>query len=280
MRQLLFCFSLVLLLLGCTEPAGQSKASTASAQVTVLSESFLMPGLNRSRQVRLYLPPGYENSAKRYPVLYMHDGQNLFDEATAYAGEWGADEILDELAATGQLELILVGIDNGAEKRMTELNPVDHAEFGKAEGKAYLEFIANTVKPYIDRHYRTLPDVQHTAIMGSSMGGLISHYAILQFPQVFGKAGIFSPSYWALGEQIHWFEQQPVAADARLYFYMGAKEGGPMVPDMARLYQAVLSTGHAPERTRYHLVAQAEHNEAAWRNEFKTAVLWLFNDNT
>lgn len=83
----------------------------------------------------------------------------------------GADEILDELAATGQLELILVGIDNGAEKRMTELNPVDHAEFGKAEGKAYLEFIANTVKPYIDRHYRTLPDVQHTAIMGSSMGG-------------------------------------------------------------------------------------------------------------
>lgn len=276
MRQLIFSVSLILFLAACTEPAQQNKVSTASAEVMVLPEAFVMPGLNRTRQVRLYLPPGYQTSEKRYPVLYMHDGQNVFDNATSYAGEWGVDESLNELAAAGQLELIVVAIDNGGEKRMTELNPVDHDEFGKTEGKAYLEFIANTVKPYIDLHYRTLADVEHTGIMGSSMGGLISHYALLQFPQVFGKAGIFSPSYWALGGQVQWFENQSVAQKARLYFYMGGEEGGSMVPDMKRVYQAALTKGHPTELAKYHVVAGAEHNEAAWRNEFKTAVLWLF----
>lgn len=149
MRSLIFALPLVMLISACSEPAPQPKASTALAEVTVLTEVFAMPGLNRHRQVRLYLPPGYSSSDKRYPVLYMHDGQNLFDEATAYAGEWGVDETLNELASAGQLELIVVAIDNGGEKRMTELNPVDHAKFGKAEGKAYVEFIATTVKPYI-----------------------------------------------------------------------------------------------------------------------------------
>lgn len=277
MRQFIFSLPLVLILVACSESEPQSKPSTASSEVTVLSEAFVMPDLDRSRQVRLYLPPGYAGSDKRYPVLYMHDGQNLFDHATAYAGEWGVDETLNELASAGLLELIVVGIDNGGEKRMTELNPVDHAKFGKAEGKAYVEFIANTVKPYIDQHYRTLADVEHTAIMGSSLGGLISHYAILQFPDVFGKAGIFSPSYWITGEQVRWFENHSAAKEARLYFYMGGKEGDSMVPDVERVYQAVLSKRHPAELTRYHLVADAEHNEAAWRNEFKTAVLWLFN---
>lgn len=276
MRQLIFALPLVLVLVACSEPQLQNKVSTASAEVTVLNEAFVMPGLNRSRQVRLYLPPGYGTSDKSYPVLYMHDGQNVFDNATAYAGEWGVDETLNDLAAAGLLELIVVAIDNGGEKRMTELNPVDHVEFGKAEGKAYVEFIANTVKPYIDQHYRTLADAEHTGIMGSSMGGLISHYAILQFPHVFSKAGIFSPSYWVTGPQVGWFENQPAAKNARLYFYMGGKEGGSMVPDLDRVYQAVLTKGHPTELTQYHLVADADHNEAAWRNEFKTAVLWLF----
>ena len=276
MHSLIFVLPLIIVISACSEPAPQPKVSTALAEVTVLTEAFTMPGLNRSRQVRLYLPPGYSSSDKRYPVLYMHDGQNLFDDATAYAGEWGVDETLNELAASGQLELIVVAIDNGGEKRMTELNPVDHAKFGQAEGKAYIEFIATAVKPYIDQHYRTLADVEHTAIMGSSLGGLISHYAILQFPQVFGKAGIFSPSYWITGEQVRWFENHPAAKDARLYFYMGGKEGDSMVPDLQKVYQAVLSQGHPAELTQYHLVEEAEHNEAAWRSEFKIAVLWLF----
>jgi predicted alpha/beta superfamily hydrolase len=269
-------FVLLLLLVGCSEPEPQHKKSTATAEVTVPDKVFVMPGLDRSRQIRLYLPPGYQQSGKRYPVLYMHDAQNVFDDASSFAGEWQVDETLNQLAATAQLELIVVAIDNGGKQRMTELNPADHADYGKAEGKAYIEFIANTVKPYIDQQYRTLPGVQQTGIMGSSMGGLISHYAVVEFPHVFGKAGIFSPSYWALGDQLKEFEQQKAAKDARLYFYMGGKEGGSMVPDMQQMYQTVLRNGHPAELTRYQLTPDADHNEAAWRNEFKTAVLWLF----
>lgn len=276
MRALIFSMSLLFMLVACSDPTQPNKVSTALPQVEVLSETFVMPGLNRNRQVRLYLPPGYSSSDKKYPVLYMHDGQNVFDDATAFAGEWGVDETLNELAASGQLELIVVAIDNGGEQRITELNPVDHPKYGKAEGKAYVEFIANTVKPYIDQHYRTLADAKHTGIMGSSLGGLISHYAILQFPDVFGVAGLFSPSYWITAEQVKWFEEQAAAEKARLYFYMGGNEGDSMVPDMQRVYQAVLAKGHPAELTQYHLVQQAGHNEAAWRAEFRTAVLWLF----
>ncbi|MCA1928327.1 alpha/beta hydrolase-fold protein [Rheinheimera sp.] len=278
MRQFsLICF-LVLLLVACSEAEQQYKVSTASTEVTVLDSVFPMPGLNRTRQVRLYLPPGYQTSEKRYPVLYMHDGQNVFDQATSFAGEWGVDESLNELAAANQLELIVVAIDNGGEKRMTELNPADHPQYGQAEGKAYIEFIVGSVKPYIDQHFRTLADVNHTGIMGSSMGGLISHYAVVQFPEVFGKAGIFSPSYWASGAKVSWFENQRAATDALLYFYMGEEEGESMVPDVQRVYQSVLAKGHPAKHTQFHLKANADHNEAAWRAEFKAAVLWLFND--
>jgi predicted alpha/beta superfamily hydrolase len=176
--------------------ANTPKASTALPGVSLLGEPVEMPGLNRKRQLRLYLPPGYATSNKRYPVLYMHDGQNLFDTTTAYAGEWKVDETLDALAKEGKLELIVVGIDNGAEKRMTELNAWDNPQFGAGENRAYTDFIVKTVKPMIDRQYRTLPDRANTAIMGSSMGGLASHYALAQYPQVFSKAGVFSPAYW------------------------------------------------------------------------------------
>ena len=111
-----------------------SPKSTATASVSILTPPFLIPGLNRERTVRLYLPPGYATSTKRYPMLYMHDGQNLFDAATSYAGEWGVDETLDTLAKIQGLELIVVGIDQGGVNRMTEFNPWDAPRFGRGEG--------------------------------------------------------------------------------------------------------------------------------------------------
>src|SRR6185369_7256568 len=107
-------------------------------------------------------------SERRYPVIYMHDGQNLFDDATSYAGEWGVDETLNELARSHGFEAIVVGIDNGQDRRMTELNPWDNPRFGKAEGAAYMSFIVDVVKPYVDARYRTRSDAQSTAIIGSS----------------------------------------------------------------------------------------------------------------
>ncbi len=188
-----------------------------------------MPGLDRTRQIRVYVPPGYATSGKRYPVLYMHDGQNLFDDATAYAGEWHVDETMNALSRSGKLELIVVGIDNGKEKRMTELNPWPNPRFGAAEGKQYMDFVVKVLKPLIDKQYRTKADRANTAIMGSSIGGLISHYAIVQYPEVFSKAGIFSPAYWTAGPSFDYFAAKPAAGDARLYFLMGEKEGDSMV---------------------------------------------------
>ena len=255
-----------------------TRASTALPGVSLLPEPLEMPGLDRKRQVRLYLPPGYATSDKRYPVLYMHDGQNLFDEATAYAGEWKVDETLDALAKEGRLELIVVGIDNGQEKRMTELNAWTNQQFGAAEGRAYTDFIVKVLKPLIDSRYRTLPGREHTAIMGSSMGGLASHYAIAQYPQVFSKAGVFSPAYWTAQPAFDFMAQHPVPKDARLFMLMGEKEGGRMVPDVERMAAVVRTSGHPAANTVLKIVPGAEHNEAFWSDELREALLWMFAD--
>ncbi len=250
--------------------------STAQANVSLLGAPMAMPGLNRSRQVRLYLPPAYATSDKRYPVLYMHDGQNVFDQATSYAGEWKVDETLNALAASGKLEVIVVAIDNGAEKRMQELSPWTGTA-GPAEGDQYLDFIVHTVKPLVDSRYRTLPDRANTAIMGSSMGGLISHYAVVRHPTVFGKAGVFSPSYWYANAAFDYFKTTPAARDARLYLLMGDGEGQ-MVPDVQRVYGYVQAQQHPAANVTLR-IAPGAHNEAFWAGEFERAVTWLFAAN-
>jgi predicted alpha/beta superfamily hydrolase len=254
------------------------KASTALPGVSLLPELVEIPGLQRKRQIRMYLPPGYATSGKRYPVLYMHDAQNLFDDATAFAGEWKVDETLDALSKEGKLELIVVGIDNGGDKRITELNAWDNARFGAAEGKQYTDFIVGTLKPAIDARYRTLPDRAHTAIMGSSMGGLASHYAIAQYPQVFSKAGVFSPAYWTATPSFDFMAQHPLPKDARVYLLMGEKEGDSMVPDVQRMAQVVEKSGHPAKNTVLKIVPEQKHNEAFWSGELREALLWMFAD--
>ncbi len=255
--------------------AEEPKPSTAQPNVHVLPTPFVIPGLDRPRTVRLYLPPGYEHSRRRYPVLYMHDGQNLFDAATSYAGEWGVDETLNALAKSRGLQVIVVGIDHGGLARMRELNPWDNAEFGPGEGEQYLEFLVNVVKPWVDEHYRTLRGRRHTAIMGSSMGALISSFAISRYPQVFGAAGLFSPAYW-IGPQVYDFTAaHPPPPDTRVYLYAGGSEDEWMVPNAKRM-AAVLERAGLPARN---LVVSVDpvgrHSEAAWRAEFPRAVAWL-----
>ncbi len=260
--------------------APSPKPSTALPGVRLLPGQLAIPGLNRKRQVRLYLPPGYATSTKRYPVLYMHDAQNLFDDATAYAGEWKVDETLDALSKEGKLELIVVGIDNGGEKRMTELNAWDNARFGQAEGRQYTDFVVKTLKPLIDARYRTLPGRLDTAIMGSSMGGLASHYAIARYPQVFGKAGVFSPAYWTAPASFDFVGSHPLPKDARVYLLMGEKEGESMVPDVERMAGVVRTSGHPVDATVLKIVPGAKHNEGFWSGELREALLWMFKPGT
>src|SRR5436309_9793997 len=162
-----------------------------TVNVSLIDDQFYIPQLNRMRRIWMYYPESYLESEKKYPVIYMHDGQNLFDQATAFDKEWQVDETLNSLFA----RCIIVGIDN-SEHRMKEYNFNDHEEHGPGEGRQYMEFIATTLKPYIDATFRTKPEREHTHIAGSSMGGLISLYGALHFASIFGGAGIFSPSLW------------------------------------------------------------------------------------
>jgi predicted alpha/beta superfamily hydrolase len=258
-------------------------ASTASASVAVLSEQFAMPQLDRTRRIWIYLPPDYATSQQRYPVLYMHDGQNLFDAATSYAGEWGVDETLDSLHARGDLAAIVVGIDNGQQRRFDEYSPWSHPEGHGGDGDAYVDFLVHTLKPYIDARFRTRPERAHTSIAGSSMGGVISLYAALKHPEVFGSAGVFSPALWVTPQ----FYDYARAFDGlrprpRLYFGSGALEGSrprQYVEDQDRMVRALASAGFEIGADVEALVREdGTHTEAFWRREFPAAYLWLFPD--
>jgi predicted alpha/beta superfamily hydrolase len=194
---------------------------TVSKNVTVIDTAFFIPQLKRTRRVWIYLPESYNASRlKKYPVLYMHDGQNVFDEATSFAGEWGVDEALDSLTEKTK-ECIVVAVDNGGDKRMNEYNPYDHKKFGKGEGDKYVDFLVKTLKPFIDKKYRTLKDRPNTFIAGSSMGGLISLYAVLKYPKIFGGAGVFSPAFWVAPALYNEIKKKTGAVNAKVYFMAG-----------------------------------------------------------
>ena len=140
-----------------------------------------------------------------------------------------------------------------------------------------MAFVVDTVKPWIDAHYRTQPGRESTAIIGSSMGGLISHYALLRYPQVFGKAAIFSPSYWFTNEVYLQTAAHPWPAGTKTYFYIGGREDEESVPDVDRMVALLRTQPHAPGDIAEHVVPGNEHNERAWRAEFPIAVAWLFD---
>jgi metallo-beta-lactamase class B len=208
------------------------KRYTASPQVKIIDTAFLMPELNRKRRVWVYLPKGYNTVGKTYPVLYLNDGQNLFNEQTAAFGEWGVDECLDSLQRITGKECIVVGIDHGGDKRMTEYNPYNHLQFGKGEGEAYVSFIVKTLKPFIDGKYRTMKSAENNFIGGSSMGADISLYAALQYPNTFGGALLFSPAFWVTPELYAKAETFTTTTMPKFYFYAGSKESASMVTDM------------------------------------------------
>ncbi len=257
-------------------PVAKERAHTASPNVQVLPQPMTIPGLDRQRTLRIYLPPGYAATKQRYPVLYMHDGQNLFDDATSFLGEWGVDETLDELARTRDIKLIVVGIDNGGENRIHELTAWDSAKYGKGEGRQYMAFIVDVVKPYVDAHFRTKADRTNTAIMGSSLGALISHYAIYQYPHVFSKAGILSPAYWFAPAVFDLAATRSLSTDTKIYFYAGGNEDENMLPNLNRMTSLLQSQGASQQNFSIRIDPAAQHNETAWRNEFPHAVEWLF----
>jgi predicted alpha/beta superfamily hydrolase len=252
------------------------KQHTATAQVHILSNTFAIPQLGRQRRVLIYLPKNYATTQRRYPVIYMHDGQNLFDAYTSGYGEWGIDELMDQIPDKDQC--IIIGIDHGGDYRITEYDPYD-SKYGKGQGNAYVEFLVKNLKPYIDQHYRTLTDAKHTAIAGSSMGGLISMYAGLKYPKVFGQAGIFSPAFWIAAPQIYDFAQkQNISNKARFYFVCSDAESDSMVNDMQKMVGIVQAKGLTRVNTPMVIIKGAQHNEKQWNGDFPAFYQWLIRD--
>jgi glycogen operon protein len=237
---------------------------------------FASPELDNRRDIFVYLPPSYDQGAARYPVIYMQDGQNLFDAAASFTGvEWRVDETMQALAEGG-VEAIVVGITNLGERRVDEYSPFVDPRHGGGRGDAYLAFIAETLKPHIDRAFRTRPEPEHTLIAGSSLGGLISLYALVARPETFGAAAALSPALWFADGAI--FERVKKAArlTGRLYLDIGTAEGKKAVANVRRMATLAKKKGLAADTgLRYYEDAGGEHSEAAWGERFAGAVGWL-----
>ena len=270
-------YSIGLSIYGWKNNAAQAKKHTASKNVYLLSDSFYIPQLARFRKVTVYLPANYYSSKSHYPVLYMHDGQNLFDEFTAPFGEWGIDEALDSLQKQTGKYAIVVAIDHGNEKRITEYNFEDHKKYGVAEGKQYVDFLVTTLKPFVDKKYRTKKDKSNTAIAGSSLGGLITTYAVLKHPNTFGTAGIFSPAYWIAPSIDSLAKSVSKNDESRYWFYAGDKESSDMVPKMEMVKNNIRK--NTKNSFSFNTDVTGAHNEQTWRKWFPSFYRWWMAGN-
>jgi predicted alpha/beta superfamily hydrolase len=264
------------------EDLGGSTISTAASNVSVLNAAFYMPQLDKYRKIWLYLPPDYYTTTKRYPVLYMQDGQNLFDNATSFSGEWQVDETLNSLFSKGNYGAIVIGIDNGGGDRLNEYSPWNNPTYGGGQGDLYSQFIAETLKPYIDSNYRTKPEPQFNAVLGSSMGALISSYIAAKYPAVFQKVASFSSAYWFAKQQLINFIATNTQnySNSRMYFVAGSNESTTMVSNNNEIKNSYQSKLLATENTMTKYDSYGTHTESYWRGEFEAAYLWLFQKET
>ncbi|MVN20661.1 alpha/beta hydrolase [Mucilaginibacter sp. HMF7410] len=249
----------------------QQDGHTASENVYIISDEYPIPRLATTRRIWIYLPPDYHAETKSYPVLYMHDGQNLFDNHSASFGEWGVDEYLDSV---GKPEIIVVGIDHGNNERLLEYNPYD-SEHGVGKGNAYVDFLVYNLKPYIDSNFRTQKGASCTSIAGSSMGGLISMYAAVKYPDVFGNAGVFSPAFWMAPAIFSFAEEKELPGSSGFYFICGDLESGQMVPDMEKMASIIAQKNLKQGSLKVEVIVGGRHEEKLWQESFPKFYQWL-----
>jgi predicted alpha/beta superfamily hydrolase len=258
----------------------ESGAGTRPASGNVAGNIRVLPGfespeLGNTRDVQVYLPPSYGGSGRHYPVIYMHDGQNLFDATTSFAGEWGVDDTLERLGPEG-IEAIVVAVPNMGDRRIDEYSPYPDGRRGGGRGDAYLEFLVRSLKPEIDRRFRTRHERTHTGIMGSSMGGLISLYGFLRHADVFGFAGVMSPSLWFAGHAIVGTVTSCQPWAGKVYLDIGTGEGRPSVRDARQMARLLRRTASRPRLSVMYVEGRgAVHHESAWAGRFERAVRFL-----
>ncbi len=257
----------------------------------------------RKRTIRVWLPEGYNSSDKKttYPVMYMHDGQNLFDAATSFSGEWNVDESVTEAAKEGYASSIVVGVDNGQNLRFNELSPDwELSTLGKnyiseTQGDKYAKFIVETLKPYIDSHYNTKTERQYTGIGGSSMGGDMSFYMAIKYSNIFGKALVFSPAMSVFSENtldtfLDKYQIKDNSEMPKMFIFAGGTTGseGPGTPGdesiiyqyVAKIKDALIKRGYNQENIQTLTDKSKIHTESTWSQYFPTAYKWLEGKNT
>ena len=240
--------------------------------------------LEDERDVIVYLPPEYNSEThRRYPVLYLHDGQNLFDAATAFAGnEWGLDELAEDLISRQEIEpLIIIGVYNTGAKRMAEYTHVRDRRGRGGRAKRYARLLVDELKPFIDDEYRTLPDKHNTALGGSSLGGLVTLYLGLHHPNIFGKLIVMSPSVWwanrAILREVRSLKKK---LPQKIWLDIGTCEGSNpqhCVEDARMLRDALIAKGWTLGHDfRFVEDEGAGHDEKAWGFRMADALKFLF----
>jgi predicted alpha/beta superfamily hydrolase len=253
--------------------------SGVAGTVKVLPQIW-SPERENARDIYVYLPPSHDSAERPFPVVYMQDGQNLFDNALAFGAEWQVDENMERLSHLG-LEAIVVGIPNLGAERCDEYSPFRDAKHGGGSGDQYLDFVTRTLKPLIDQRFRTDPSRDATGILGSSMGALISLHAFFARSEVFGFAGVMSPALWFAEHGIFAALEKAPFMPGRLYLDVGTGEGEGTVADARRLHQLLLSKGYRPGETMMYVEDDgAEHSEDAWARRVRTALYYLIPPRT
>lgn len=236
------------------------------------------PELDTTRDIYVYLPPGYEDDVRRYPVVYMQDAQNLFDVGTGFLGSWHVEEAVMAATRLGQ-PCIVVGVPHAGVERIVEYSPFDDTHFGEGRGNRYLDFLVDTLKPQIDQQYRTLRARRWTGIAGSSMGGLISTYAAFTRPETYGFAGALSPSFWFADGAIFPVVEAALAGSfgamevPRVYLDVGRGDGVRAVMDARRMRALLIRNGYRTgANLRWVEDPRGGHNEASWARRFRKAL--------
>ncbi len=248
----------------------------------VISEKFYIPQLDRYRKIWALLPHDYHTSEKSYPVLYLQDAQNLFNEGSGF-GNWEIDKKLSILAEYGRGDIIIIAIEHGSEDRIKEYIFDNDNVANGSEGKKYIRFITDTLKPFVDENYRTKKDRDNTGIGGSSLGALISIYSGFLYPEVYSKLLIFSPSLWVEPNNNFPMMNFRVPFKTKIYLYGGGREGSKMVKRI-HVFEEYLKRWEKKNlfdfEFRTNINPEGTHNEFYWSQEFPRAIEWLYYDNT
>ena len=245
-------------------------------------EHFRSRVLRNQRDLIVYTPPGYDEQASRqFPVLYMHDGQNLFDGATSFVPgmDWRVAQTTDACIAKGTVQpLLIIGIYNAGKARINEYTPTEDPRAGGGRAERYAKFLVQELMPFVEKEYRILHGPTSTGIGGSSLGGLASLYIGLKFPHIFGRIAALSPSIWWNQRSILRLTRDMAPQPRpRIWLDVGTREGARTVPDVEQFRDLLVKKGwRLNDDLHYERVESGEHNEAAWAQRVAPFLQFLF----